>query len=257
MYKIKVHDQINKICSVFYFMRYWGYYQWSNCRKWGMTIVQVCIPGCYMASFAIGTFICEDMDEQIYLVVCSIISGNLTFRLYTFIRKQEQIRQLLHEVCTHSIKDYKEFVRVDEKINYVMKITHTYMLIIISTVIILVPFMPFGSDERRLPFNAYYPLDWKNSEIAYWTIFAFIVLELCVYIICVLCNLIVWYLMIGCTTKYQTLGSEFQKIFSDTTSSKKIATSVAEKQRLFLEKLLALIKSHLDLRKYTSFTLSQ
>lgn len=70
MYFIEVHDQIIKVFSVFYFMGFWHYDNWSVFRKWSIKIVQLGILACYPLSFAIGTYISEDMNEKyIYLSV--------------------------------------------------------------------------------------------------------------------------------------------------------------------------------------------
>lgn len=132
-----------------------------------------------------------------------------------------------------------------------MKITYKYFLILIGPVFILIPFLPLLSDEKRLPLNGYFPLDWQNSEIAYGMIYAFIMYELILCVLCgVLSNFIVWYQIMACGTKYEILRNEFTNMFIVRGETK---SSVAEEQQLFLEELHALIKTHLKLREYTSF----
>lgn len=250
MYIIKVHEQINKIFSVFYFMGYWHNAPY-HFRNWGIKIIHFGIVGCFPISFIVSSC-SEDKDEKIYLLVCAIVSINLSIRLFTFAWKKEEIIKLTHQLCAHSVKDNEEFIRINNKINFIMKITLIYFLMTICSALILVPFMPLFWDEKRIPLNGYSPLDWKNSYIAYWITYAFIVYGTALYCTCILCNLIIWYQMISCATKHQTLRNEFQNMFfvrERTTSSNKRKTLVGEKQ-LFLKELHALIKNHIYLREY-------
>lgn len=251
MYVIKVHDQIINIFAVFYFMGYWHYDKWSVFRKWSMKLIkvmQLSLQGLFSISLAVGAYITEDRSEKTFLLVCSIISTNLTARHYIFVKNSEVIIKLTHQFCTHLVKSHEEFIYINKKIDFIMKISRNYILAMFLSSLIFVSFHPLLSDEKRLPLNIYSPLDWKNSDISYVITYAFILYQFLLYITCNLFYIIVWYQMIACATKYQTLRNEFKNLFS-VHGKTSLTSSVAKKQQIFLEELYALTKAHLNLQE--------
>lgn len=253
MYTIKVHKRIEQIISVFYFMGLWHDDRENNFRKWVFRIYHIVIYGYFPVSLIAEAFTSDNESEAIYLGVVSIVAFVLAVRLYYFLLKKDEILELVHKMCTHSVTDNEQFHKVSNKIRVFIKIiTYFGIMVVCSVSIQTVIALPMFSNEKVLPYNIYFFLDWRKSQLAYWIAFVFVMYESMISIVCVLFNIIIWYLMVSCVTEYQILGSEFRNIGTKITLTENIL-SVVQKQELFLEELTSLIKRHQNLQVYTIF----
>lgn len=206
-------------------------------------------------SIALKPLECDDKTEVIFSVAMSILCFVHTIRLYYFLQNEDEIRRLICSLGFHSINDYQEFNRVNNKIKGFMKFATLYLFTCISgTLFVIVTALPLFSNEKKLPFNLYVPFDWKRNEITYWIAFLYIAYAMIFNGFYTLFNSVIWYLMMSCGLKYQTLSKEISDIsVNDKKTLKKLNNSVAQEKDFFLLELIVLVKKHQDLYKYQLF----
>ncbi len=110
--------------------------------------------------------------------------------------------------------------------------------------VLVAPFIP---DEKTLFFPVGFPLDWRNSEFAYWMAFTFIATIAVMTAISLLFTTILWYLMANCSWRYEVLGQQIKKMGADDRQ-----ISNVEGDNLYRRELDKAIASHTHLKEYMS-----
>lgn len=67
-------------------------------------------------------------------------------------------------------------------------------------------------NERRLFVDIGFPLNYKDSEVAYWVAYVFLSTEIVVHLMYVFCSLLMWYLLFSCSLRYKELGGRLKII---------------------------------------------
>lgn len=249
MFKIEGHKQIDRIISVFYFIGLWHGNRNVFCN-WASKIWHIVVYVYYPIALLLGGLISDNETERVFLGVVGIVTVVLSVRFYYIIWKKDEIVGFIREIGTFSMTDNGEFNEVNNNIKGFMKFVSYLEFVLLCAVIGLsIVSLPIFSNEKHLPFNIYFPLDWKQSEVVYWIAYIFVMYEVVLSWMCTLFNVIVWYLMMSCATKYKLLGNKFRKMGFDG----RTLISVSGKQDLFLEELIELIKDHQNLQKYKTF----
>lgn len=253
MHTITVPRRINQIISLFYFIRLWRCDAVSDFSIMISRIVHLIVYIYYPVSLMTGAFTNDNESEEMFLVVLSIVTFVLAIRLYYILWRKDEIIGFIRKLGAHSITDSEQFDRVNHKITMFIKFITLMELTLLGAVIAMtIITSPIISAEKQLPMNIYFPADWKHNEIVYWIAFTFVIYEMIISMSSSLLNPVIWYLMMSCAIKYQTLGHEFQNLGFNTgekSLTEKI-TSVDENGDLFHTKLILLIKNHYDLQKY-------
>lgn len=246
MYTIKVHNRVDQVISVFHFIGLWSNDNWTDFRKFSLRMWYLCSHVCLPMSLAAGAITSENWIETIFFGVISISALIQTFRLYFFLWKQDEIVVFTHIISSHSIKDLKEFCRVNNKIENFMKFASYYhCMIFCGAITVIVLALPIISHKKQLPMNMTFPFDWKQSEIIYWIAFGFVAYEVMFSVLCAVFNTFIWYLMMSCATKYEILGNEFRNLGVDG------RLTALKKEKFSADKLILVVKGHKALQQYT------
>lgn len=204
----------------------------------------------FFFSLMAGAITSETEGQAIVSAQVSLGAVVLIVKLWLLITKQSQIIGMLNLVCTFSI-------RYDEDLTFVNKKLRGFAIfaIILCTVIliysIVIALLPFFTSERNLFITIGFPVDYKNSDIAFCFANFFLFTGLLFAIIVVFFSVIIWYSLLCCSLRYDVLGSEMKKIgrIRETEGGK-----LTEKQRhsVFLQDLKAAIDTHLHINGYYS-----
>lgn len=251
MYNIEIHKRIKQVISFFYIIGLWSGEKRSDNHRNYLKIMHAAVCACCAISVFVGSYLSNNATESTFLLALSFSLFIHFVKLYYFLWREDEILRFVHTMGTHSIKELDEFKKHNNKINIFIKFAFLYHLtIFLGTIVMTFAALPIVSNKKCLPLNVYSPFNWKENELAYWIAFASVV---CLMTLCMVYNWfysIFWYLLICYGMKYQTLGNEFKNV-GKTTLNKKVNISVAEKQNLFLEELIALIIKHKGLQEYT------
>lgn len=246
-YNIKVPPRIEQIIYLFYLIGLWQDDNRTNFRKWVWKIFHLAVYVYYPVSLAVGALTNDNENARMFLVVLSIVTFVLAVRLYYILWKKDQIIKFIIEMGAHSIEDNEQFCFVNNKIRVFIKfVTYLQFMLVSSVIAMTIITSPIFSNEKMLPMNIYFPLDWKNNELFYWIAFLFVNYEMMISLVSALLNTIVWYLLMSFGIKYQTLGNQFKNLGSET---ERKGILVRENQELFNLKLVELIKNHHGLQE--------
>lgn len=244
MYSIEIHEGLQQIFTIFYGLGMWDIEKRRFFYQSGLKLFHFIYYLLFFLSIAVGACITNNNDELIMLTVASIIAAVHMFRLAYIIWRQNKIISLIHQLSAHSTNDRQEFIKVNNKLENVVKIAKAFLFLCCSGVP-LISIHPILSDNKLLIVNIAFPLDWKNSSIKFWITHAYIVLGSIYGVLCYLLSIIVWYLMINSAVKYEMLGNQFGIMgFSKKTSATSQKVAKITKEQLFVEDLDAALKSH-------------
>lgn len=201
-------------------------------------------------SLVVGAIKSDDLEEKIYSFELAIAMIVLSAKLHFIIWKQKEILELLNRICVFSIQNDDDCKFVNKKISEFMK----FVILLIILNALLGGFCdstvaPFVGSEKNLFFKIGFPFDWKNNEVAFWMANLFLFTEVYLSIAACLFPIIMLYLMICCSLRYEVLGNELKNMGSIPKENKR-KTSEKEKHDIYLRDLKAAIDSHLHIRGY-------
>nr|QGW45416.1 odorant receptor 43 [Bradysia odoriphaga] len=247
---VQIDSVINQMVSLFYYIGFWHRGDEPTARELRTKYFYCCYYLLFVVSLVAGAFTSENEGETIFLVELSIAAAVLTVKLWCLIWKQKQILYLLNQICIFSFRYEEDVGLFNVKLRKFRKfvISICIMAIIACFEVLVVPLIV---SEKTLILEIGFPLDYKNSEIAFWIANSFILTETVLSIIATFFSVIIWYLLLSCSLRYTLLGSEMNKmgqIISEETKNK-----ISEKQNntIFDQDLKALIDDHLHLKKLT------
>lgn len=252
MYCIKIPKAITNIMSLFYRLGIWNGQEEPTVRetriKFFYTVYYLSFP----ISLLVGAFTNNDTDESIFSAELGIAAVVLSLKFSHIIWKKNQIIEMLTSVGVYSVEDREEFNLVDDKLKKFTKFISVlvFMSLTAGSFAAVVPL--FGSD-KVLFLKIAFPLDWNNSEIAFWIATTYIFTQIFFSAITVLVSTIIWYLMVSCALRYKILGSQITKmgvVRKCEATANKDSISVKDKQILFLRDFVAAIDSHQHTREY-------
>lgn len=202
-------------------------------------------------SFVVGAIKNEKMDELVFLVEASIVTGVYTVKLWILIWKQNQILHLLKRICEFSIRDDCGYVLFKDKLGGFIKFVVGFVTgLIIALSLETVVFPMFGT-EKTLFYKIWFPLDWRNSEVAFWMANIFIFIGDFIMMTVMLFSIIIWYLLLNCALRYEVLGSEIRDMGHITEKGNK-KLSEMQMHNNFFESLKESIDAHVHLKEYIS-----
>lgn len=199
-----------------------------------------------------GAIQSDKTDETIFLTEsATVVMVTLTNFLYVVWKKDEIIDTLQH-MCVHRVKNQADFVKCNNKLNVIMNVLTTFWVITAVMATFTGLIAPFFGNERKLFFSIAFPLDWRNSEIAYWMAFSFLFTTVTLCTISVLFAILKWYFLSNCTMKYELLGNQLRNIGAIEVGAVADQRKILQmkKKNLFLRDLIAAIHSFEELKKY-------
>ncbi len=212
----------------------------------------------FVTSLLSGSYLSNDSEESIFLLAIGIGNFVQVFRMFKLISAKSSILDFLHDLSSHSTSDSEEFVRINTKLKNFVKLSLGFLLVG-GMALFCAAIIPLVSNEKILMVNVAFPLDWKNDSFSFWIAYLF-VMGGCMYgVFSFVFVIIVWYLMINCTIKYEILGNHLRRMglrnddeTSETQSAlkTKAKTSEVDRQQLYHKDLIKAIKSHLNINRY-------
>lgn len=244
MYKIETPSTINRIVALYYGLRVWNRNEDTFILATLLTLFQAIFFVLFVTSVIVGAAIAPDMQEVVFLTDFAILTGTHTVRLLYIVWKKEEIRQFIEEIGTHCTDDVGEFVRVKSKISALMKFAEIFVLACSADVSLIIVHPIFSSSEI---INIALP--WKKSRLVFW-IKHIIVSVGCVYsIIWFLFSVIIWFIMLNCSLKYQMLGDQLTNMGKTAPKGKELKVSSLKQHASCEEDLLKAIKTHRKIRR--------
>lgn len=188
----------------------------------------------------------DDKEDPIILKALSVTLIVQIFRFFCIILKQVEILALICQIGNKSTNDRDEFIQVNNKLKTIMKIVNAFCLMCMSC-IGFIAIIPFFSSDKKLAANIVFPLDWKNSETAFWVTHAYTVVGFIYALFSTFLTLIIWYLLTLCAIKYEVLGNKLRNIGVIATkgTTRDISNiSELEQEKLFVQNVIQSIESH-------------
>lgn len=93
-----------------------------------------------------------------------------------------------------------------------------------------------------------FPLDWRNDETAFWIATIFLFTDVFLAISAILLSMIIWYLMLNCSLRYELLGIELKRL-GEKNEKRMEALSNKEKQNMFRHDLKVVVDTHVHIRR--------
>lgn len=136
----------------------------------------------------------------------SIVASVHNYRIWLIVWKKNAILKLVHEIGMYYTNDGREFNHIDNKLKFFMKFAAFFMIVTcIATgcIAVVFPVAHAINNTKRMFLNNKFPLDWSNSEIAFWLAFTFVAMGRFFSAVC--CSLIpiLWYLMLSLVFRYE------------------------------------------------------
>lgn len=199
----------------------------------------------YLITIFIGLSMCDD-DEFVFQIAVLMAYSVINVKLFYILRYQMEIFSFLRDLCSHSVSDQNESIRINGKLNVFVEFVTTFLLLASSGTVPFFCFrLPIFTNTRKLPLTIGFPLNWRTNQWSYWAAYFFISLNHVLTVVFMSSSVIIWYIMINCSIKYELLGSQFRKIGA--TNDEQISES--ERKKLYLREFIGLIGKYQELRK--------
>lgn len=255
MYRVELKKVIKHLMALFYYLGVWHRGNDATVRETRIKLFYSFIYVLWPTSLMAGAIISDDRDDAIFLSQSSIMSTILSVIGFFLIWKKNQIIEMLNECCVYTVEDRNDFNQVD---NLLQKFERLIVAFVFATTFTTVSVIgwPFLCDEKQLFFNIAFPLDWKNNEIAYWIVNAYVLTAGILCITAFFVSVLIWYAMINCALRYKVLGNQIRNMGAVkmvVVEGNERNISEKEKQNIFQRDLIAAIETHQQIREYETW----
>ncbi|XP_037049629.1 odorant receptor 94b-like [Bradysia coprophila] len=236
---------INQFVSFFYFIGFW-----PTLRELKGKLFFSIYYSLFFVSLVAGAIGNENEDTRIFLTEIAVGVAVLTVKFLIFIWKQNRILHLLNRICVCSIQDDEDLAVYNRKLSGLIRIS---ILITIASLgcAIEMGVVPLFRSEKALIMEVGFPLDYRNSEIAFYIADIFVLTEVLICLSTLLCSVIIWYLLLSCSLRYEVLGSEMKKMGRINAATEGNNPSKIQAQKIFFQDLKSSIDSHLRITELT------
>ncbi|XP_037025628.1 odorant receptor 94a-like [Bradysia coprophila] len=251
MHCIKINKVIAQMICLFYLMGFWHRSDKPTARELRFKLFYCIYYSLFILSFMVGAIRSEKMDSTIFLTEVSVTALVYGAKLGILIWKQKQIIDLLNRVCQFSIRDDYGYVLFKDKLKGFITFLICFEIAVAVGAVLSVLVLPFFGSEKTLFFEIAFPLDWRNNDVAFCVVTVFIFIGIMVTIFVLLFTILIWYLLLNCSLRYEILGQELKnmgQIAADDISK------ISEKQlhNNFFQSLKESINTHVHLRGLTN-----
>lgn len=257
MYKIEMNNLISQILQSFYRLGLWDSSDRTTFSEFGRKLFHCLYMLCFFASLVAAAYLSNDNEDTVYNLAIAVANFLEVFRLFKIICGKNSIVAFLQCLSCHSTSDSKEFVLINKKIKLFARFARCVILFV-TFAFAFGMILPVVLQQKILVFNVAVPLNWKNSIFSYLISHAF-VLGGCFYGgFSMSISIIIWYLMVNCSIKYEVLGNQLRKLGVENDSKetklntveKQVKISEKEKQKMYLKDLIEAIKTHRNINRY-------
>ncbi|XP_037027832.1 odorant receptor 94a-like [Bradysia coprophila] len=252
MYSTEIHKGITLLISLFYFIGIWHRGDRPTARELKTKIFYSIYHPLFIISIVVGGASgTKSIDAIIFLAETSLAVAVLTIKFWLLIWKQNEIRVLLNRVCEFTIRNDDDYVTYNAKLKGFIKFVMIFLVAVIVNAVLVSLGVPIITSENSLFLEIGFPLDWKNSEAALGIATIFILSELILSAIAINFSVIIWYLLLTCSLRYDVMGSELTNMGR---ASEETIENMTERDahRNFFEELKAVIDAYRHLRDLTS-----
>lgn len=166
----------------------------------------------YSAFMVINLFLLDDMNQLPDALYMSLTELALFIKTVNFFVRVQSMQRMLHEILSFPLRDDGERRLIRERMIFFLKVS-IYYYSCANFAIYSSFYSAVVSDEVKLPFYGWYPLDWRNSRIDYWTCYVYQVIGM--WITCnlnITIELFPMFLMFMASVKMEILGRRMQTI---------------------------------------------
>lgn len=211
MYQIKIHNRIHQIIALFHYFNLWQKETQSSFREVFWKLFYISFYVHFLVSIGIGAVYAVNKEESIFLSEIFLTGSVITMKLIYILWKKKDILAFTEKLGIHMIEDCGTFDKVNNKLKNFMKFMSCYMCLIISSVP-LVTMSSFVTNEKRLPLNVAFPMDWKHNELVYCVAFAYVTIGIIFSVVFNFLSNIIWYIMMNYCIKYEVLLHQLRNI---------------------------------------------
>ncbi|XP_037037126.1 odorant receptor 94a-like [Bradysia coprophila] len=246
MHSVQSHRVIGKVISIFYWVGYWHRRDHPTAKELGMKVIYCLYYSLFGISLTIAGLTSQTSDESIFLWESCLVILISTAKILVLIQKQKRIVRSLNLIGVFSIRDAEDVTYCNFRLGRFMKFVVTFLCVTVCA-ITFANAVPFFSSERKMIVDFAFPLDWRNGGTAFWISYTFITTEIVLTFSAVLFTVVVWYLMLLCSLRYEVIGREIVKAGS---GQKGETLSVKERHNLFRKDVESSIIAHRRLRGF-------
>lgn len=249
MVQIEINATLSQIVKVFYQLGILRNEGESDFRKRCRKLYFLTYLVLFIILIITCAFVSDEKSESIFFLAIAIGATVVTVKAKFLLWKKEEFLEFLNlSVIVNSTEDSEESEEINKKLRKFIKFAHVYLLIMsCGCIISIVSCLPiFYSEKRLLPLFIHVSLDWKYSNIIYWSTYAFIASALFYFVVFNLTTILIWYMMLKYSNEYEVIGNRLRKL-----GNKSFQTQTkSQAQKLFLQDLIGLKKDHQKLYKY-------
>lgn len=244
MYRVDVPLTINRIIALFYRLRVWDRDKGSISAT-VLTLFQIINYVLFVTCNITSAAITSNMQDTVLLTDFSILTGTHAVRMVYIVWKKAEILRFIDKVGTHYTEDIEQSVRITNQISAILKFAEILSLACCGNCVLIIVF-PIVSNHSIINLT----FSWEKTGLGFWISHIFLSLGTVYCIVWFLLTVIIWYLMLCCSFKYQLLGNQLRSLGKrDTTVEKPKAWSPIEQQHFFLDDLIDAIKDHRDIHR--------
>lgn len=245
----KIQDGINDITTLFYRVGFWHQEPVASPRQLALKLFHCILYFQFSISLIGGAITTDSIGESVFLMQSSIIVTVLLIKLCFLIWKQNEIVEFLNRICKFPIRYDDDCIRVNVKLKKFVTFVRAMVVLSLAAGVAECVIIPIVTTEKYLFYEIAFPWDWRTNDAAYWTAVAFLFIEMLLTIASYLCSIIIWYLLMNCSLRYEVLANELRKIgYCDEKVEFKM--SVKEVESRFTQDLKRSIYNYRQIRKY-------
>lgn len=251
MHSIQINSIIERMISFFYCIRFWHRGDVATVRELRIKWFYCIYHFLFVVSLVMGAIQSDNKDDCIFLAETAVTAAVLLLKLWVLIWKQKQILDLFNRICIFSVRSQADFVCFNDKLQKFMKFVKVFVICVFVGVFLAI-ILPFLGSEKILFLKIAFPLDWKNNKFAFHLANAFVITEILLTLTAFFFSVMIWYLMLNCSVRYEVLGNWLTKLghLNEEFREKKVTILDKQKQNFFLVDLTASIDDHLHIREY-------
>lgn len=247
MYYIKTHKVIYQLMGAFYQVGMW----WRNddtfvCLKLGTKLIHLIYYVSFLLSLTCGAILSDRTDESAFFVALGLTSVVTCVRLNYILWHKVEICEFINDIAVHTFTIHDEFSKFNKKINKFMQFVYCYIGVIFFGFFAII-ILPIFSYRQTLPLNIWFPFDWSNNGFVFWVAYLYGVTVIMFSVIAAFLALLIWYIIMSYSIRYQMLGDQFRKIGLVVTSTARISDE--EKGNSFFQDLIDSMRCHQQIQQ--------
>lgn len=201
---------------------------------------------------ASGAFLTNDIKESLFLCEIGIGTIVVMVKLFYLLWQKEKIFEFLHDsIVNDSILQHSDNVEINKKKQNFMKFADVYLFMIaIAVILFIFSALPIFSIQKKLPLYITFSWNSKHDVIIYWMAYVFATWAILLSSASTVISVIIWYIMLNYSIKYQLLGNQFRNLGSIEATVQLRENPNGGKGNLFVQDLIGVVRTHQYLSEY-------